>query len=322
MLHPQEKPMTMGRRAVLVFALAASASAVLAKSPQRVFGRKGLPLGLNLYVLAGAFRKDIEGTLKSVAEIGYREVELSLDVHAATTVKAGLDRAGLRCSSLNVLPKALRGGLSLEDETGKIAEAVHTLDADYLSCTLFPLPDGVQMRPQSGESLELMFQRVSSSIHRDDWLRTAEFLNAKGEAFKRHGVKFSYHNHNPEFVPHGETNGLVMLLEHTDPKLVHFHMDAGWVVAAGHDPVELIKAYPGRFRLMHVKDLAAAHQVNTALKAATVEVGAGIVNWKRVVGAAMADGMRHFCVEQEPPYSMPEIEAARRSFAYLDALEL
>ncbi len=99
-------------------------------------------------------------------------------------------------------------------------------------------------------------------------------------------------------------------------------MDAGWVVAAGHDPVEPLRAYPDRFRLMHVKDVARSSPVNTAMTVTTTEVGSDIIDWKRVLGAAVAAGVRHFAVEQEPPYPIPEIESARRSFGYLSGLQL
>ena len=148
-------------------------------------------------------------------------------------------------------------------------------------------------------------------------------LNAKGEVLRREGVKLAYHNHNPEFAPFGETNGLAILLEHTDPKAVAFEMDAGWVVAAGRDPVEILRAYPQRFRLMHVKDIAPTHKVNTVIKADTTEVGTGIIDWKRVLTAAVASGVKHFSIEQEPPYSrMPPIEAARLGYERLSKLEI
>ena len=103
---------------------------------------------------------------------------------------------------------------------------------------------------------------------------------------------------------------------------INLYMDVGWVVAAGHDPVQLLKAYPGRFRLMHVKDVASTHRVNTELRIVTTEVGTGIIDWQRVLTTAVGAGVEHFAVEQEPPYAMPELEAARKSYAYLNRLEI
>ena len=313
----------LSRRHALAGGLVAAAGLLPAPTAARVFfGDNRLPIGINLYMLADQYASDIDGTLRAVAKIGYREVETSFDIYPADRIKAALLRAGLRCSNIGILPTALRGGLSLESDPAVVAAAVHKVGAEYLTCMLFPLPSGVEMRPRPGENVEQMLARVAMSVKADDWKRAADFLNRKGAQFARQGLRFAYHNHNPEFVPQGETNGLGILLEHTDPRLVSFEMDAGWVVAAGHDPVTLLRAYPGRFRLMHVKDIAPTHQANTVFKADTVEVGAGIIDWKRVLTAALASGVRHFAVEQEPPYKIPRIEAARRAFAYLSALQV
>jgi sugar phosphate isomerase/epimerase len=305
----------------LAGALAASAPAQAAK---RLFAPGGLPVGINVYMVAAEWRADPEGTLRKLAAIGFREFETDLSAFAPERIRDARKAAGMACASVSVLPKPLRGGsLSLESEAGALAQAVHTAGADYLVCTLFPLPPGVEMRPQAGETIEQMLARVAKSVTPDHWRRTADLLTAKGEALAREGVKLAYHNHNPEFAPMGETNGLAILLEHTDPKAVAFEMDAGWVVAAGHDPVELLRAYPGRFRLMHVKDIAPSHQVNTVIKADTTEVGSGVIDWKRVIGAAVTEGVRHFSLEQEPPYArMPPLEAARKGYEYLSRLEV
>ncbi|CAN7464310.1 sugar phosphate isomerase/epimerase [Phenylobacterium sp. LjRoot219] len=316
--------MILSRRAALAAALTtAFAAATPALAARRLFGPAGRPVGINLYMVAASYRADPEGTLEALAKIGFREFETDLSGPAPERVRAARERAGLACASVSVLPTPLRGGPSLATDPGELAKAVHTIGADYLVCTLFPLPPGVEMRPQPGESVEQMLARVSRGLSADHFKRTAEMLDAKGEALRREGVKLAYHNHNPELAPLGETNGLAILLEHTDPKRVAFEMDAGWVVAAGHDPVELLRAYPQRFKLMHVKDIAPAHKTNTALKADTMEVGSGVVNWPRVLRAAVDSGVRHFSVEQEPPYSrMPPLEAARTAYAYLSKLEI
>ncbi len=310
----------MDRRAVLAGGLGALSLPGLALASRPFFGGAGPRLGINLYMLAAQWAKDVDGTLAAVAQIGFREIETSLDHHSAQEIRAGLDRAGLGCANIGILPKAWRGGPSLETDIGTLAAAVHTIGATYLTCTLFPLPDGVEMRPAAGESVEAMLARIAALPTADDWKRTADYLNQKGRALRREGVRFAYHNHNPEFAPHGETNGLAILLEHTDPKFVDFQMDAGWVVAAGHDPVELLRAYPDRFRLMHVKDVAPGNHANTSFSVATTAVGSGVIDWPRVLHAAVSSGVQHFAIEQEPPYTTPPIEAARQSFAYLSRL--
>lgn len=309
------------RRSVLRSAAAALLGLpVAASAAGPMFGRRGLPLGINLYMLAAEYRKDIDATLQAVAQIGYQEVKTSFDVHPPEKVRAALKRSGLRCSNIIVLPTPLRGGMSLMTDAGTLADAVRTVGSHYLTTSLLLMPQGLQMRPLPGENVPQMLARVSRSITADNWRRNADFLNLKGAEFRRHGLRLAHHNHNAEFAPDGETNGLAILLEHTDSQLVDFEMDAGWVVGAGHDPVELFRAFPGPFRLMHIKDVAASSAINTLMAVTTTDVGSGIIDWKRVLSGGIAAGVRHFAVEQEPPYVLPAIESARNGFNYLGSL--
>ena len=281
------------------------------------YGRK---IGIQLYMVAEAYAKDPDGTLRALADIGYREVETDLSTADPQMIRVSFDRHGLRCHNVGLLPTPLRGGLSFQSNTDEIARAAHIIGARYVTCVLFPLPPGVAMRPQTGERVDQMLARVAASVTADDWKRNADFLNKKGAELKRAGLRIAYHNHNAEFAPHGETNGMGILLEHTDPALVDFEMDAAWVVGAGHDPVTLLRAYPGRFKLMHVKDVALTNRPNTSISLDTVPVGSGVIDWPRVLKAATASGVRHFAVEQEPPFKELPMKAARKSFDYLKSL--
>ena len=301
---------------------AALLTAAPARAVNRTVGHGLPPLGINLYMLAEDYRRDIDATLRAVAAIGYREVETNFDVYPPDRIRAALDRSGLTCANIILQASPLTPGgrgMTLATDAATLATAVRAVGAGHVTCSLFPLPPGVEMRPQAGETIPHMLARVTSRMTRADWQRNAAFFNAKGAELARHGVRIAYHNHNPEFAPIGESSGMAIMLEETDPALVDFEMDAGWVVAAGHDPVELLRAYPGRFRFMHVKDIAAGNVPNTVISAATIEAGAGIVDWSRVLRAAMANGVRHFAVEQEPP-QIPPLNAARTSFAYLTRL--
>ncbi len=138
----------------------------------------------------------------------------------------------------------------------------------------------------------------------DDWRFNADFLNAKGAVLKRSGLKLAYHNHNAEFSPlagggQGARNGYEILLATTDPALVGFEMDAGWVAAAGQDPFALLKDHPGRFTAMHVRDIKATTKPNFVFVQDPTEVGSGKIDWKRLLPAAHAAGVRDFFVEQE-----------------------
>jgi sugar phosphate isomerase/epimerase len=292
----------------------------LAGARKRLFGPGGFPLGISLYMLGEFYAKDPDGSLEAVARIGFREVETDIDTHPARDLKRALRRNRLKCSNVLVLPMPLRGGMSLKSDTGLLAGTVHALGAEYLTCALFPLPEDEEGRVPANEKPSQMLARAMGRLTADHWHRTADYLNRHGTEFRRHGVKFAYHNHNVEFARYGDTDGLSILLKNTDPNLVSFEMDAGWVAAAGRDPVEILKANPGRFRLMHVKDLVQGHTPNTIMRAQTPEVGAGVIDWPRILPVAIECGVRHFAVEQEPPYTGAPIDSARKSYAYLSQL--
>src|SRR5262245_5447874 len=97
-----------------------------------------------------------------------------------------------------------------------------------------------------------------------DWQRTAQFLNEKGAILKATGIRLGYHNHNPDFAPIQKTTGFEVLMRETQPDLVSFEMDAGWVAAAGVDPAALLRKHVHRFYQMHVKDIRATTRTNYA----------------------------------------------------------
>jgi sugar phosphate isomerase/epimerase len=176
------------------------------------------------------------------------------------------------------------------------------------------------MAAKPGEARGAALGRLAGQLTADDWKATAGLLNAKGAVLNKAGLTMGYHNHNLEFAPVAGTTGLEILLKATDPALVQFETDVGWVVAGGGDPFALLKTHPGRFKQMHVKDVKATTKTNYAFQQDPTEIGSGIIDWKRLLPAAYAAGIRDFFVEQEPPFERPRLEAARISVDYLKAV--
>ena len=154
----------------------------------------------------------------------------------------------------------------------------------------------------------------------DHWKRTATLLNERGEALQREGLSLSYHNHDLEFLTVSGTRGWDILMADTDPKLVSFEVDIGWVVAGGLDPVAFVEGLAGRVRQLHVKDLNVPSEPRDVLKMDSTEVGSGIVDWRKVLAAAYRAGARQFYVEQEPPFKLDRFDAVAKSYAYLSNL--
>jgi sugar phosphate isomerase/epimerase len=311
--------LTISRRGFLITGTLLGVRAMGAADPRPFFQRTGLPIGLQLYTVGDDLKRDFEGTLAAVSKIGYRTVELAgLADHPVADWHQALARVQLKCPSIHVPPHS-KTGLNL-DELGTLADAAHDLGIGTIVCPMFNIPERFSMTPLPGESGAAMAARLGASMTVDDWKRNADYLNYKAAALKPYALRFAYHNHNVEFAPVGGSTGLAQLIQGTDPALVTFEMDAGWVVAAGADPVALLAAHRGRFSAMHVKDVKAGTRANFSFQQDPCEVGQGIIDWKTLLAKAYQANVRQFYVEQEPPFSKPRLESVAISFNYLNSL--
>jgi sugar phosphate isomerase/epimerase len=311
--------MTISRRGFLVAGTLLGAQAMGVANARPFFRRTGLPIGLQLYTVGEDLKRDFDGTLTAVSKIGYRTVELAgLADHSAADWRQALDRTQLKCPSIHVPPHS-KTGVNL-DELGALAEVAHALGIGTVVCPIFNIPERLTLQAQSGGETGNMLARLGASMTADDWKWNGDYLNKKAAALKPYGLRLAYHNHNVELAPVGGSTGLDQLMQGTDPTLVTFEMDAGWVVAAGADPVALLAAYPHRFSAMHVKDVKASTRPNFSFKQDPCEVGQGIIDWKTLLAKAYQANVRQFYVEQEPPFSKPRIESVGISFNYLNAL--
>jgi sugar phosphate isomerase/epimerase len=318
--------LTVDRRGLLT-GLAATGAMAMISSPAAAAQRKGFferigrPIGLQLYTLGEEAGRDLDATFAQVAAIGYRDIELpNLYGRAPRDIRAAADRSGLSISSLH-LPGMSRGqpaGLSLLSAPAEIADALGTLSAKRAVMPIALFPEN--FRSQPGENMQTLIARAFAAAGADVWKRTAALLNERARALKPLGVSVGYHNHNLEFAPIGKTNGWQILVKETDPALVTFETDIGWVAAAGVEPVRFLEQHRGRIVQLHVKDIARNNTPNFALTMQPAEVGSGTLDWARILPAAQRAGVQHFYVEQEPPFTIPRIEAARKSYAYLSQL--
>jgi sugar phosphate isomerase/epimerase len=313
----------IGATAMTAMTAATAGAAFAAPRRRRFFERVGKPIGLQFYTLGDEPKADLDATFARVAQIGYRDIELSqLYGRTPAQVKAAADRAGLTVSciylSVSTQPGTQPGSLSLDSAPQRIADELGALGVRAAVLPIAPFPPG--MKPRAGESFLTMIPRAFAEAGADHWKRTAAMFNEKAAQLKTIGIDFGYHNHNLEFAPNGNTTGWDILLHETDPALVHFEVDLGWVATAGRDPVAFLRGVHGRVRWLHVKDLKAETVPNFALSTVSTEVGAGKQDWARILPAALAAGAQHFYVEQEPPFATPRIDAAAKSYAFLAQL--
>ena len=300
------RPTDLCRRGFLT-AGAAALTVPAMGAAQPFFKRHGLPISIQLYTVAPDAAKDLDGTLKALSAIGYRSVE-SAGFYGKTPAqfRAALDAAGVVCPSAHIQGRG--GADSFSGDLGQLAETLRTIGAKTAVLPSPYIPDRLV-----GKGL----REVLTQLTADDYKLNAEFLNAKAAGLKAAGIKVGYHNHNFEFAPLGSTHGLEILLNNTDPALVSFEMDLGWVAAAGRDPVALLKAHSGRFSQVHIKDLKASSKPNFALTMDPTEVGSGALGWKTILATAYAAGVRGYHVEQEAPFAFPRLESAKIDHDFL-----
>ena len=264
--------MISSRRTFLKASSALAAAAVagprsLLSAPLR------FPIGLQLYSVRNLLPKDFDGTLHQLAAAGYKEVEAAgyFDKTAADFGNA-LQKAGLKCVSTH------HQLTQLKTQLDQLIEYGQALGLQYIICSWA----GVHRDPSRTGELNL-----------DDWRYVADQFNTIGAKVKSAGMTFGYHNHTVEF---GKENGIVYfdeLLKRTDPKVVSFEMDCGWVVAGGHNPVEYLSKFPERFPLLHVKDLVKQPDG----KWRNVVMGKGTIDYRPIFRAAT--GLKHYFIEQE-----------------------
>src|SRR6266568_786269 len=227
----------------------------------------GKPIGLQLYTVRDELAKDVPGVIKQVAEIGYKEVEV-YDFYGKTAKEFGaiLKDNGLTAPSGHYMTKHIKG-----DWAKNIADA-KDLGLKYMVNAI--------LEPEERQSF-------------DDYKSLVELFTKAAVETRKAGIQFCYHNHNFEFKKYGDTTAYDFLLKQLDPKVVKFAMHCFWVTHAGQDPVAYFKKHPGRFPLLHIKDLKAGNPPTTEMDARMglfAEVGKGTINWKRIFASAPQGG--------------------------------
>lgn len=242
-------------------------------------------IGLATITIAKGMVADPAGTLKAVRGIGYATLGLSqLYGRTAPEMRAMIDAAGLRCPVLHC-PWA---DIDFPALDATLARAL-TLGATYLFVPSVPAD----------------FWRTRKGI---DAL-AARFGDA-GSVAHTAGITLGFHNHADEFALVDGQPAFGRFLAQTDPRSVVLELDCYWVTRAGHDPIAWCNRWPGRIRALHIKDMAAG--------GAFADVGAGVIDWRRIFRAAKGAGVEHVLVEHDSPGD--ELASARRSFEFLRAL--
>jgi sugar phosphate isomerase/epimerase len=248
--------------------------------------RKLKKVGLQLYTVRDLMKADLPGTLRKVAQIGYKEVEFAgYYGRTPAQIRALLKQNGLTSPSSHI-------GLDILEKDSVRAFA----DAKAIGHQWVTMPYIPEERRKTV----------------DDWNKIIDLLNQLGPQAKAAGLRLAYHNHDFEIRPVDGVRPLDMMLSKTDPALVDFEMDLYWVVFGGGDPLDFFNRYPKRFALVHVKDSAGPPDNKM------VDVGKGTIDFPKIFAQSDKAGIKHYFVEHDQPAD--PIATIRNSYKYLAAV--
>jgi len=284
-------------------------------------------IGIQFFSVPRLLDTDFAGTVKMLAGMGYKKVELygpypfSTDAAKkswdAITPSLGFKGSGYFGHTATEVKKIL-------DDNDLAITSIHT-DLDTLQKNMNQLGEAARVLGYEYAGLPAIPEEKRKTL--DDYKRLADDFNKIGEAAKKAGIKFAYHNHG--YGLH-EMNGQIplnIILDGTDPSLVFFEMDLYWTTAGGADPISLLEKYKDRYHLMHIKDMKkkvtfAGDGGNPSqwieLFPFMTSAGSGVLDLKNILTKAKESGVKHFYVEQDM-VADPQV-ALKKSFDYLASL--
>lgn len=281
-----------------LFVLTASVNPAVVASQKTVGTGKSFkgPVGLQLYSLREQFAKDVSASLDQVRSFGIQYVELAGTYNIPPDkFKQMLDAKGLKAVSGHFAYEQLR------DRVEDVAREAKTLGIEYVGCAWIPHKDPFDEKTA----------REAITV-----------FNRAGEALAKHGLKFFYHTHGYEFLPHGNGTLFDLMMTETKPEFVSCQMDVFWIVHPGQDPVKLFEKYGKRFALMHVKDMKKGTPTGlfTGHSDVTnnVVLGKGVMDWPAIMKAARKAGVKWYIIEDESPTVVEQIPP---SLKYLEQLK-
>lgn len=252
----------------------------------------GLPIGCQTYPVREAIGKDFDATLRELAAIGYRGIEMCSPPGYAKSGYGAL---------LNVKPRELRQRIRA---AGLVCDSCHYQVREF---SKEKLDETIAYAKELGLKQMVLSTFSLRNASLADWARAAQDLNRAAAEIHKAGMQTAFHNHNVEFA---EVDGVLIydqLMKELDAKLVKMQFQV-WVVSMGVDPVALLEKHPGRIASLHLQDFSPQTK-------GMVAIGKGAVDWKRLFAAARKAGVRNYYVEMD-------LELMRESYSFLHGLRV
>jgi sugar phosphate isomerase/epimerase len=279
------------------------------------------PIGLQLYTLGNLMTTDAKDTLQKLASIGYKELEsagsqkgnyygFKPKEFGAMVKDMGMHWRSAHVGGAGLSPEQMMKRAKTAEDSARIQKMVER--SKNMPKTLNLQENYQQLADDAAEGGLSYLVCSSIPVRTLDEIKTAvDVFNKSGEACKKNGVQFAYHNHTTEFDQVEGHRPFDYILSNTDKDLVKMELDLAWATKANQDPVQLFKLHPGRYPLWHAKDLDKTTK-NPA------EVGTGLVDFKRIFDNAKESGMKYFFVEQD---GAPQpLQNVTNSYNYLNKL--
>lgn len=284
--------------------------------------------GVALFTLPKALSGDFEGTIRAISEIGYKELEFfgpydfsdesvkknwkeltpllgfsgsGYFGHSYKEIREILDRYGLTAPAIHVDLK------TLDSNMGQVAEAAHIIGHKYVGIAMIP-------------------EEMRTDL--EGYKKTIDTFNRVGASAKKYGLTFFYHNHG---YGHKAIDGVIpfdLILKNTDPELVKMELDVFWFAAAGVDSKKILKENPGRFPLLHIKDISEAKTFAgdggtpsewMSLFPYLTDAGDGVLDLPGILKQAKKSGVKHLFLEKD---NTPDFQSAlMRSYNFLSSLK-
>jgi sugar phosphate isomerase/epimerase len=253
------------------------------------------PLGLELWSLRHRLKKHTLAAIRTVHGLGFHSIEGRVYGYRPKKFGHLLRLHGIKPIGLNAAYKNLR------DHIGKVIAKAKALGVHYVVCGWIP---------HKGKFSE------------QDARNAIAVFNTAGKKLKAAGFRFAYHPHGYEFRPWKNETLFDLMVAKTKPQFVTFELDTFWALWGGADPVKLLKKYPSRFELLHLKGLKKGVKGNLTGHDASigddeVPVGQGQVDWPAVLRAAQQAGVKHYFIEDESSHPLKQIP---QSVQYLETV--
>ena len=254
------------------------------------------PIGVQTYSFRNYFPKDVVGTLDRIQEMGITEIEGDAGRIDPADYRKMCEERGIS------IPSTGAGFNELAEDPQKIVEKAKALGSKYVMCAWVPHENRGNFDKMDADSAIAVF-------------------NAAGKVLQENGITFCYHAHGYEFQPHEDGTLMDYIIENTDPQYVSFEMDVFWVHFGGGDPVALLKKYPDRWKLMHLKDMKKG--IPKDLTGGTdvefnVPLGTGEIDMVGILKEGRKIGIAHYFIEDESSVVMDQVP---KSIAWLKSLK-